>query len=61
MPINPLPTLMSELNYSVLYSAACQIAVFDGIIADMKESPEAWKKWGICANPEEQKLPGQWE
>jgi hypothetical protein len=52
---------MSDLNYEVLYSACCQIQAFDGIIADMKESPDEWKKWATCASPEEQKLPGDWE
>ena len=61
MPMNPLPSLITELAYSMLYSACCQIASFDGLIADMKENPEEWKKWGICPSPEEQKMPGDWE
>lgn len=31
-PANPLPDLMSELNYDILYSATCQINAFEGII-----------------------------
>jgi len=52
---------MNEINYSVLYSACCQIAALDGIIADMKENGETWKTWATCPSPEDTKMPGDWE
>ena len=61
-PPNPLPELMSELSYDVLYSAQCQIQAFEGIIQDMADSStEAWTKWATCAFPEDDPLPGEWE
>lgn len=50
-PMNPLPKLMSDLNYEILYSAVCLISAFDGVIADMKDNEEEWTKWVTCAFP----------
>jgi len=52
-PMNPLSNSMSELSYDILYSAACQIPEFDGIIADMKENKTDWQTWAQCDQPEE--------
>jgi dynein heavy chain len=60
-PINPLPTLMSDAAYEVLYSACCLIPAFDGVIQDMKDSPDAWTEWGQCAAPDETPMPNGWE
>ena len=50
-PANPLPSLMSELNFNMLYSAVCQIEAFNGIIDDMSDNSEAWSNWATCPTP----------
>lgn len=60
-PANPLPNNMTDLQYETLYSAQCQIPEFDGIIADMKEDKEGWIQWATSAEPQDEKLPGDWE
>ena len=60
-PPNPLPSLMSELNYDILYSTVCQIEVFKGIIDDMRENEQGWNEWATSASPEDEPLPGDWQ
>lgn len=60
-PANPLPNQMTELNYDILYSAQNQIEAFDGIIADMKEDKKGWVKWATSSEPQDEKMPSDWE
>jgi len=59
-PLNPLPNLMSENAYTILYSAYCQIPNLDGIIVDMKEREEDWSTWATSADPQDELLPEPW-
>lgn len=60
-PVNPLPKLLTKLNYDIIYSAQLSIEQFSGIIASMAENEEAWQKWATCAEPHIEPLPMDWE
>ena len=56
-----MPKNISDLNYDILYSAESLIEPFHGIVADIKENQEAWYEWATCLDPQDTKLPGDWE
>ena len=60
-PNNPLPGTINDLNFDILYSASCQLSSFDGLITEMKEDAANWQKWATCADPQDTKMPGDWE
>ena len=56
-----MPKQITELNFEMLYSAECLIEPFQGIIADIKENQEGWHNWATCLDPQDTRLPGDWE
>lgn len=61
MPHNPLPALLTKLNYDIIYSAELMIPAFKEIIKSMEENEDAWTKWATSNEPHEEKLPLEWE
>jgi dynein heavy chain len=39
-PANPMPKQLTELNYDTLWSAACLVEHFEGIVDDIRENSE---------------------
>ena len=61
-PPNPLPKLMSNLLYDIIYSSQIFLeAAFAGIIESFEENEAEWTKWVNCSDPHLEKLPMEWE
>lgn len=60
-PTNPLPKLLSNLMYDIIYSSQIAIPAFNGIIQSFDEIEDAWIKWATSEKPEIERLPGEWE
>lgn len=57
-PPNPLPALMTKLQYDIFYSIAINEGdTFEGLIDSVKENLEAWTDWATCDSPHTTALP----
>jgi len=50
-PPNPVPKLLSKLNYDIIYSSQLNIPAFADMIKSIEENTEAWTKWATSDNP----------
>ena len=60
-PPNPLPKVITPLNFDLLYSTQCLVESFSGIVDHIAENQEDWTTWGQCDDPLNTKMPGDWE
>lgn len=60
-PANPLPKLLTKLNYDIIYSAELMIPAFKDMIKSFEEHENPWTKWALSNDPHEEKLPLDWE
>ena len=51
-PPNPLPKIVTDLNYDILYSSQVFLETFGGIIESFEENEAEWTKWANCAEPQ---------
>jgi dynein heavy chain len=60
-PENPAPKFISDIGWNIIWYINCaDQPVFGGIAKDMIDNFEAWNRWLMCDEPQNEPIPSPW-